>query len=152
MKTLLKAAALAAVITFGAAQAASAQSAGRTYDQGPVWQISYIETKPGMFDDYMAYLGTTYKAIQDEEVKAGNVLEWHVLSVNDPRDGEPDVILITKLKNMAVGYDRSLEEGDEMNAKAFGGVKQSNVAAVKREDVRTLRGSLSSREILLNAK
>ncbi|HEX6866790.1 MAG TPA: hypothetical protein VF122_06125 [Caulobacteraceae bacterium] len=152
MKTLLKAAAMAAVIAIGAGSAASAQNAGRTYEQGPVWQISYVETKPGMFDDYMAYLGATYKAIQEEEMKAGNVLEWHVLAVNDPRDGEPDVILITKLKNMAVGYDRSFEEGDEMNARAFGSVKQSNVASVKREDVRTLRGSLSSREILVGKK
>lgn len=149
MRKLLQAAALAAVLAAGVAPAAAqAQMAERTYDMGPVWQISYIETKPGMFDDYMAYLGTTYAAIQNEDMKAGNILEWHVLAVNDPRDGEPDVILLTKIKNMAL-YDRSFEEGDAMNAKAFGSVKQSNVAAVKREDVRVLRGSLSAREIVV---
>ena len=144
MKHLLRAATVAAILA--AAPAAWAQTADRTYDMGPVWVISYVETKPGMFDDYMAYVGSTWRSIQETEKQAGNVLDYHVLAINDARDGEPDVILLTKLKGMAT-YDRPLAETDALMAKAFGSVKQSNVAAVKREDVRVLRGSVSAREM-----
>ncbi|HYG25879.1 MAG TPA: hypothetical protein VD906_03140 [Caulobacteraceae bacterium] len=145
MKQFIRAAAAAAILA-ACATPALAQTADRTYDLGPVWTVAYVETKPGMFDDYMAYVSSTWTAIQEAEKAAGNVLDYHVLAIDSPRDGEPDVILLTKLKNMAV-FDRPLAEGDALMAKAFGSVKQGNVAAVKREDVRVLRGSLTAREM-----
>ena len=50
------------------------------------------------------------------------------------------------LSNMAV-FDRSLEEGEAVMAKAFGSVPKSNQAAVSREQVRVLRGGLTAREL-----
>jgi len=147
MKQLLRAAAVAAVLATGfAAGSAQAQTAARNYDMGPVWAISYIETKPGMFDDYMQYVGTTWRALQEADKQAGYVLDYDVLAVNDTRDGEPDVILITKYKNMAA-FDRPLSEMEAVQAKAFGSVIKSNQAAVARENVRVLRGSLTAREL-----
>ena len=146
MQKLLRAAAVAAFLTLGAASVAQAQTAERTYDLGPVWNIAYIQTKPGMFDDYMAYVKNTWIPIQEAEKAAGYVLDYNVLSVDNPRDGEADVILITKYKDSSI-FDRPLAQGDAVMARAFGSVKQSNVAAVKREDVRTLRGSMNAREM-----
>ena len=83
MRTVLAAAALA----LGLSSAAMAQNAPRTYDLGPVWQISYIETKPGMFDDYMAYLNSTWRNIQETDKARGDVLDYRVLAVDNPRDG-----------------------------------------------------------------
>ena len=145
MHKLLGAAALAAFITFGAS-AAQAQTAERTYDMGPVWNIAYIETKPGMFDDYMAYVKNTWIPIQEAEKAAGYVIDYDVLSVDNPRDGEADVILITRYKDSSI-LDRPLNQSDAIMAKAFGSVKQSNVAAVKREEIRVLRGSMNAREM-----
>ena len=135
MKTMLVSAALALAM----AGSAMAQNASRTYDLGPVWQISYIETKPGMFDDYMSYLNSTWRSIQEAEKARGDVLDYRVLAIDSPRDGEADVILMIQYKNMAV-FDRSLEEGEAVMAKAFGSVPKSNQAAVSREQVRVLRG------------
>lgn len=146
MQKLLSAAALAAVLAIGAATAAQAQNAERTYDLGPVWNIGYIETKPGMFDDYMAYVKNTWIPIQEAEKAAGYLIDYDVLAVDNPRDGEPDVILISKYKDSSI-FDRPLDQGDAIMAKAFGSVKQSNVAAVKREEIRVLRGSLNAREM-----
>ncbi len=142
MRTVLAAAALA----LGLSSAAMAQNAPRTYDLGPVWQISYIETKPGMFDDYMAYLNSTWRNIQETDKARGDVLDYRVLAVDNPRDGEADVILMIEYKNMAV-FDRSLEEGEAVMAKAFGSVPKSNQAAVSREQIRVLRGGLTAREL-----
>lgn len=142
MKTILVSAALALAIGLPA----QAQNAARTYDQGPVWEIGYVETKPGMFDDYMAYLNSTWRSIQEENKKRGDVLDYRVLSVDNPRDGEADVILMIQYKNMAV-FDRSLEEQDAIQTKAFGSVVKGNQAAVSRESIRVLRGGLTAREL-----
>lgn len=147
MKQLLRAAAIAAVLAAGAiAGSANAQTAVRNYDNGPVWQISYIETKPGMFDDYMQYVGTTWRAFEEADKQAGYVLDYDVLAVDSPRDNEPDVILIVKYKNMAA-FDRPLADIDAMQAKTFGSVIKSNQASVARETVRVLRGSILAREV-----
>lgn len=142
MRTILVSAILA--LTIGSS--AQAQNAARTYDLGPVWQVSYIETKPGMFDDYMAYLNSTWRNIQEMDKKKGDVLDYRVLAVETPRDGEPDVILLIEYKNMAV-FDRSLDEGDAVMTTAFGSVPKSNQAAVSRESIRVLRGGLTAREM-----
>lgn len=142
MRTILVSAILALTIS----SSAQAQNAARTYDLGPVWQVSYIETKPGMFDDYMAYLNSTWRNIQEMDKKRGDVLDYRVLAVETPRDGEPDVILLIEYKNMAV-FDRSLDEGDAVMATAFGSVPKSNQAAVSRESIRVLRGGLTAREM-----
>src|SRR5215203_2299481 len=107
MKTFLRAAAVAATLslTLGAAGAVQAQTAERVYDNGPVWVISYIETKTGMFDDYMAYLATKWRETNEADKQAGVVLDYKVLSVDQPRDGEADVILMIQYKNMAA-FDR----------------------------------------------
>jgi len=119
VKTMLVSAALALAM----AGSAMAQNAPRTYDLGPVWQISYIETKAGMFDDYMSYLNSTWRNIQEAEKARGDVLDYRVLAIDSPRDGEA------------------------VMAKAFGSVPKSNQAAVSREQIRVLRGGLTAREL-----
>lgn len=145
MKFVPRAAALAASLSLIAATA-QAQTAERVYDNGPVWQIAYIETKPGMFDDYMAYLNSTWRGIQEAYKKNGDVLDYRVLAIDSPRDGEPDVILMTEFKNMAV-FDRSLAEQEAITAKAFGTVVKANQASASRETLRRQRGMLTAREV-----
>ena len=88
--------ALAASGAFGGL--AHAQTAERVYDNGPVWTISQIETKPGMFNDYMKYVSTSFRQIQEAGMKSGRVLAWKVLQVDSPRDHEPDVILMVEYR------------------------------------------------------
>jgi len=146
MKSFVRSAALAAMLVFGAG-AASAQTAERVYENGPVWIISYVETKPGMFDDYMAYLSTKWRDVNEADKKAGVVLDYKVLAVDSPRDHEADVILMIEYKNMAV-FDRPLAEVEATAAKTFGSVVKSNQAFASRESMRTNRGNLTTREVL----
>jgi len=147
MKMLKRAALAAAMAAACVAGQATAQSAERTYDNGPVWTVGYIETKPGMFDEYMAYINGPYKALQEAAKKRGDILSYHVLAVDSPREHEPDVILMIEFKNMAV-FDRSLAELDKDTAGVFGSLPKSNQAAIKREDIRTLRGGVTARELV----
>ncbi len=126
---------------------AQAQTAERVYDDGPVWTISQVETKPGMFNDYMKYVSTSFRQIQEAGMKSGRVLGWKVLQVVSARDHEPDVILMVEYKNMAA-FDQSPAEQEAITASVFGSVVKSSQAAVGRESLRTLRGSQTVRELV----
>jgi hypothetical protein len=138
---------LAGALTLGAVAPAAAQVAERTYENGPVWTVGYVETKPGMFDDYMAYLAGPWKVLQEAGKKRGDILAYHVLAVDSPREHESDVILLIEYKNMAV-FDRSLGDLDKDTTAAFGSVVGGNKAAVKREEIRVLHGGVSARELV----
>jgi hypothetical protein len=144
---MLAGAAFAATLLIGcAAGSAQAQTAERTYENGPVWTVGYIETKPGMFDDYLAYLAGPWKALQEAGKKRGDILDYKVLAVDSPREHESDVILLIQYKNMGV-FDRSLAELEKDNNAVFGSNPASNKAAVKREDIRVLHGGVTAREL-----
>jgi hypothetical protein len=144
---MLAGAAFAATLLIGcAAGSAQAQTAERTYENGPVWTVGYVETKPGMFDDYVAYLAGPWKALQEAGKKRGDILDYKVLAVDSPREHESDVILLVQYKNMGV-FDRSLAELEKDNNAVFGSNPASNKAAVKREDIRVLHGGVTAREL-----
>ena len=85
--------------------------------------------------------------LQEAGKKRGDILAYHVLSVDSPRDHESDVILLIEYKNMAV-FDRAFSELDKDTTAAFGSTLGSNKAAVKREDIRVLHGGVSARELV----
>lgn len=146
MKNLMRGAALAAALATCGFGVARAQSAERVYDNGPVWVISYIETKPGMFDDYMSYLSGKWRAVNEADKHAGRVLDYKVLAVTTPRDHEPDVILMIEYPNMGA-FDRPLAEDEATMSKVFGSVVQSNQAFASRDAIRTSRGEVLAREM-----
>ena len=149
MRSLIRVALAATVLSLsaGAFCAAQAQTAERVYENGPVWVVSYIETKPGMFDDYMAYLAGKWRDQNELNKKAGAILDYKVLSVEQPRDGEADVILMVQYKNMAA-FDRPLAEAEATSTKVFGSVVKSNQAFADRGKIRDNKGSFSAREMI----
>ncbi|HEY2356883.1 MAG TPA: hypothetical protein VGH86_05500 [Phenylobacterium sp.] len=149
---MLAGAAFAATMLIGcAAGSAQAQTAERTYENGPVWTVGYVETKPGMFDDYMAYVAGPWRALQEAGKKRGDILDYKVLAVDSPREHESDVILLIEFKNMAV-FDRALADLDKDTNAVFGSNPASNKAAVKREEIRVLHGGVTARELKLISK
>lgn len=128
--------------------AASAQDGPRPYDNGPVWDVAAIQTKPGHFDDYMRFVDTVWKARQEALKAKGVVIDYKVLNVQDSRDNEPDLFLMVEYKNMAA-FDVPLDDFDAMAKKEFGSVTASAKAAVDRETIRTQRGDMITRELIL---
>ena len=80
--------------------------------------------------------------------KQGQVLDYKVLTVADPRDNEPDLYLLVEWKNMAA-FDTPLDQQDALTRKLFGSVADANKAGMDRESVRTLRGDMLTRELIL---
>lgn len=147
IKTILRTAAATAAAAL-LAGAAHAQGAPRVYENGSVWEISYIETKPGKFDEYIAYLNTAWRASNEAGMKTGNILSYKILAVNSARDKEPDLILMIEFKNMAV-FDASQAEQDKRTAQIWGSNEKAAQSMVARESMRVQRGSVMTREIKL---
>ena len=118
------------------------------YTLGTVWEVSYIQTKPGKFEDYMKFLSTVYVKEMEAAKAKGLVTSYKVLSVTEPGDNAPDLILMVEHPNFAV-FDTPMSVQDEMAKAVFGSLPKSAQAASDRELIRTLRGGLLTQEIKL---
>lgn len=144
---------LSALLAFGlvatgltSGLAAHAQAVERVYDLGPVWRVSAVEVKPGMFNAYMKYLSENWRAIQEAGKKRGDVLSYKILRVDSARDHEPDLYLMVEYKNMAV-FDESMKDSDAQTTAVFGSIAKAQDMAVTRETMRSARGQTLLREL-----
>lgn len=132
-----------ALFTPGPAQA---QTTDRVWDEGTVWSITYVETKPNMFNSYIKNLSQVWRRFLEEQKKTGDVISYKMLNVQNVREGEPDLILLTEFKNMAV-FDRGVAYFEEMSKKIMGSLEGMQRDNVDREQLRTIRGTVLTREI-----
>lgn len=134
--------------SFVAGAAVSAQVVERVWDNGSVWVISRIDVKPGQYNAYMKYLRDVEMPRVNYNSKLGDILSYRVLSVQNPRDGEPDVVLLTEYKNMAV-FDRGPDFGDDMNRKVAGTLDAREAQIAQRREMTDFMGSMMAREVKL---
>ncbi len=136
----------AALIVATLATPAMAQESN--YKPGTVWEASRINVLPGQFENYMDYLATTWKKNQELAKAEGIVLEYHVLSTNNPRQGEADLVLIVEYKD----YQTTAQQeafGKKVNAMmALDNRKQATANGV-RGAMRELIGSTEYQELVL---
>jgi len=125
----------------------SSQADDRVYDDGgSVWTVSFIETKPGHFDDYIANLDQIWRRYLDAQKEDGDVLSYKMIPIAFPRDGEPNLMLMVEYKNWAA-FDRGTEYFDELAKKLQGGIDQATQSNIDREELRNLRGGFAGQEI-----
>lgn len=111
-----------------------------------VWSVSFIETHPGHFDDYIANLNQIWRRYLDEQKKDGDVLSYKMIPVAFPRDGEANLMLMVEFKNWAA-FDRGNEYFDKLAEKLQGGIDEATQSNIDREELRDLRGGFAGREI-----
>jgi hypothetical protein len=143
--------ALAAVIALVAIalvmpRPASAQTTERVWTEGTVWSITYVETKPNMFNAYIKNLSQVWRKFLEEQKKAGDVISYRMLNVQNTRDGEPDLILLTEFKNMAV-FDKGVDYFEAMSKKIMGSLEGMQTDNIDREKLRSIRSTVLTREI-----
>jgi hypothetical protein len=125
---------------------ASAQDNTRGWEQGSVWSVNYVRTKPGQFNAYINDLSNVYRAFLEAQKADGDVLSYRMLSVTSPRDGEANLILLIEFKDFAT-FDRTPEYFDEMTTKIMGSLEESRTANIDRGALRDLLGGLTAREL-----
>jgi hypothetical protein len=138
---------LLAAVSMLAPSLVAAQEA-RPYTEGPVTVVSYVKTKPGMFDAYLKWVATQRKALMDAQVKAGIVVAYHVYTAEPRTPQDPDVILTVTYKNYAA-LDGLDDKVDAVSKSIWETRAKANEAEISREAMREVLGSQTIRELVL---
>ncbi|MGH8093741.1 MAG: hypothetical protein ACREIF_09750 [Chthoniobacterales bacterium] len=118
------------------------------YTEGPVWQVTMVKTKYGMSDDYLKGLAKSFKGTLDEAKKQDLILDYKILIGDSANPQDFDILLMVESKNMAA-FDNAREKFDPIAKKIEGSVDQQRATAVKRLEIREIRGDKLMREITL---
>ena len=121
--------------------------AGVTYNEGPVTAVTYLKIEYGHFDEYVDWLNSTWKPLNEAKKKAGFIIDYKVFAARPKTPDEPNVIFMITYPNMA-SFDRKIEE-DVFGVKIIGSAKDQNKARVDRTAYRKNLGSELIREIIL---
>lgn len=135
--------ALAAVL-FGSSAFAQSSS----YTPGTVWNFSNIQIEPGQFEKYMDFLATTWKKGNEFGKKEGNVVSYHVFQVNNPRNGEPDLILAVETKDYLTTAEQ-LAQQKKFEAFMATDARKADAASGERKSMRKLVGGMELQELKL---
>jgi len=133
---------------YSGAQGMSAGSSSAPYNEGAVWDITMVKTKPGLGDDYLKSIAQTFKGVMEEQKKQGIIMDYKVLLGDSADRNDFNILLMVEYKNMAA-FDGLREKTDPIMSKVMGGEDAQRQLAVKRLDVREILGSKTMREVTL---
>jgi hypothetical protein len=119
-----------------------------SYKPGTVWEAGRIDVMPGQFENYMDWLAGQWKKVQELGKAEGIIVEYHVLAANNPRAGEPDLILIVEYKD----YQTTAQQeafNKKVNAMLASDDRKQTAASGERAKMREQLGSVQYQELIL---
>lgn len=140
MRFLMLGAAMLAVLT--ATPAAAQKSALK---DGPMWTAARIAVEDGQMQNYMDYLAKTWATNQDYAKSQGWLLDYHILQSVNPRDGEPNIVLITRFADMPTAAEAE-RRNTILNQRMNQDDHSAAAASGQRRSMRKLMGSILYRE------
>ena len=129
-----------AALTALACTSVTAFADDHAYTEGMIVNVARIRTVDGKFDDYMKWLGTTWKQQQEAGKKAGYIVSYQVIAVEPRTLDDADLLLVTTYKNWA-SLDGALAKNDAIAKQVEGSVEASNQAQFDRAKIRRVLGS-----------
>ena len=101
----------------------------------------------GHFDEYVDWLNSTWKPLNEAKKKAGLIIDYRVYTARPRMPEEPNVIFMITYPNMAA-LDRRAEE-NEIAVEMIGSAKEQDAARIARSAYRKRLGTELIREVLL---
>ena len=120
---------------------------GTSYNQGPVTEVTYLKIEYGHFDEYVDWLNSTWKPLNEVKKKAGLIIDYRVYAASPRKPEEPNVIFMITYLNMAA-LDRRSEE-DAAAVEMIGSAKEQDEARIARSAYRKRLGTELIREVIL---
>jgi hypothetical protein len=147
MKRLMMTAACAAALAFAAPALAQSSS----YTPGSYWTVSEIELLPGQAENYADFLAGQWRSTQEFAKGKGYIEDYFVLSNVNARDGEPDLYLVTRFKEMTTRAE-DMRRQSEYEAFMKSDAHRLDAQMGGRAVMRKQRGSMLLQELVLKAK
>jgi hypothetical protein len=123
----------------------------RGYSYGAVTQVGYIHVNYGHFEEYMAWVTSTWVPTMEAEKKAGVIIGYKVVQAEPKSPDEPNVYLEITFKNMAAYAGDIGDQAatfDAVTDKVICDTACQNQARVHRNEIRTFLGTEVTREIV----
>jgi hypothetical protein len=139
-KLLISAAALTIVATSvpAMAQQSTVKSSG-------YWIAAPIDTDDGKFEAYMDYLNRVWIPNQEHAKSQGWITDYHVLTNVNARDGEPDVVLLTRFAEYPSVAEQE-RRNQIINQRNKWDDHSADTASGERTKMRKLMGSILYQE------
>jgi len=119
-----------------------------SYTPGTVWTFSYIQTEPGQFEKYMDWLAGNWRKVNEFQKKEGVLVSYHIFAVNNPRNGEPDLVLALEFKDY-IPTVQQLEMQKKVEAMLASDAHKEDAASGERKSLRKLMGGMELQELKL---
>lgn len=141
MKSMMAGAAM--MIAVGLATPAMAQES--PLKRGSVWVASRIDVLPGQNPAYTDYLATEWKKEMEWGKTQGYILSYRILTTNNRRNDEPDVVLLIEYKDYGTVAERDAI-GKRYNEAMKTDRYKTAAGNLEREKIRTSMGSIEYQE------
>lgn len=144
MKPLLTRLSLAATLL---ACSVTVSADDRSYTNGSVWDITYVQTEPGRFDDYLDNLAQNWRLMLEAQKKDGTILSYKMIASTQSNLQDWDLMLMIEMPNYAV-LDKGPDYYDALMAKVLKSSRDSaSKATVERGKLRTIIGNKLGQEL-----
>ena len=137
---------LAASIAFSTA--APAQESA--YTPGGYWSVQGIHIEDGQFETYMDYIAGTYHRSQQFAQQNGWITGYDILVNANPREGEPDLYLVTRMPRLSTPEEDVARER-AFNAHMSQTTRQASEASGQRVTMRRLGSNMLLQQLNLRA-
>ena len=149
MKTMLRNMALLIGVVALVSGANASDNVGYTY--GPVTEVDYIHVEYGHFDEYFAWVTSTWVPTMEAAKKAGLIIDYKVFRASPKSPDQPNVYLEITYKNMAA-YAGDIGDGadafETVTEKVICSSACQNQARVHRNELRKVLGTEVTRELI----
>jgi hypothetical protein len=123
----------------------------RGYTYGAVTEVDYIHVDYGHFDEYIAWVTSTWVPTMEAAKKAGLIIDYKVFQASPKSPDQPNVYLEITFKNMAAYAGDIGDQADAFEAvteKVICNSACQDQARVHRNEIRQFLGIEVTREIV----
>jgi hypothetical protein len=122
------------------------------YDQGSVWELTFVKIKANMGEDYLKGLSKTWKSSMDQMVKEKLIKSYKMLMGPAANRGDFDLLLMVESVNYASfdpdpARDKKMDELEKKIRDGMGDEYKKTI--VNYETLREITGNKVMREIFL---
>jgi hypothetical protein len=123
----------------------------RPFRNGSVWQISFIQMKPGMDTAYLNYLAGDWKREQEALKKDGQILSYKVITTEGHTSTDWNIMLMTEYKDLAT-MEANEAKADNLAQTVIGTDEKQMQGYRDRLAIREVMGTRLGREIVLEPR
>lgn len=146
MKKAISNFAISFVLLVAGANISFAQT-DRPYKEEPLWEVQFVQTKPGMTEQYLKNLSEAWVKMMRASKEAGIIMDFKILSSQPASENDWDLLLMYEIKNYAA-LDGMREKTEALAKKILGGNEETqHTQALSRNDLRTLQGGKLTQEL-----